>query len=110
EVKWVFLAALLMLAPVLAGLLRAKPRYLVHTCFVLGVSMFVLAPRLWSAPIAWPAWPGPVKGTEVSFVDAISIALIASTRSVRIPASVKIAFSIFCFAVVISTFAAFQPL
>src|SRR5205085_1003591 len=58
----------------------------------------------------WPAWPGPVKGTEVSFVDAISIALIASTRGVRIPASVKIAFSIFCFAVVISTFAAFQPM
>jgi O-antigen ligase len=109
-VKWVFLLALFVLAPALAGLLRSKPRYLVHTCFILGVSMFVLGPRLWSAPIAWPAWPGPVKGTEVSFIDAISIALIASTRSVRIPRSIKLGFSIFFFAVVVSTFAAYQPM
>jgi O-antigen ligase len=77
---------------------------------VLGVSMFVLGPLLWTAPIAWPAWPAPVKGTEVSFVDAISVALIASTRSVRIPASIKISFAIFCLAVVVSTFAAYQPM
>ena len=93
--KWLFLAGLFVLAPVLAGLLRSRPRYLVHTCFVLGLSLFVLGPRLWSAPIAWPTWPGPIKGVEVSFVDAISIALIASTRSVRIPWSIKIGFSIY---------------
>jgi hypothetical protein len=108
--KWVFLLAVLGLAPVLAGLLRSQPRYLVHTCFVLGLSMFVLAPRLWTAPIAWPAWPGPVKGTEVSFVDAISVALIFSTRGVRIPVSLKITFSLFFLAVVVSTFAAYQPM
>jgi hypothetical protein len=109
-VKWVFLLAVLALAPVLAGMLRSQPRYLVHTCFVLGVSMFVLAPRLWTAPIAWPAWPGPVKGTEISFVDAISVALIVSTRGVRIPLSIKLSFTIFSFAVLVSTFAAYQPM
>lgn len=108
--KWVFLLAVLALAPVLAGMLRSQPRYLVHTCFVLGVSLFVLAPRLWTAPIAWPAWPGPVKGTEISFVDAISVALIASTRGVRIPLSIKLSFSIFCLAVLVSIFAAYQPM
>jgi hypothetical protein len=109
-VKWVFLLAVLALAPVLAGMLRSQPRYLVHTCFVLGVSLFVLAPRLWTAPIAWPVWPGPVKGIEVSFVDAISVALIASTRSVRIPTPIKIGFSIYCLAIVVSTFASDQPM
>jgi hypothetical protein len=108
-VKWVFLLALLIGTPVLAGLLRSKPRYLVPTCFVLGVSMFLVAPDLWSALIPWPVWPGPVKGMEVSFVDAISLTLIASTRSVRIPLSIKLSFLIYCFAIVVSTFAAFQP-
>ena len=108
--KWVFLLAVLMLAPALAGMLRSNPRYLVHTCFALGVTIFVLGPKLWTAPIAWPGWPGPVKGTEVSFIDAIAVALIASTRSVRIPLSIKLSFAIYCLAIVISTFAAYQPM
>src|SRR5437870_7645870 len=94
--------------PVLAGLLRSKPKYLVHTCFVLGASLFVIGPKLWAAPIPWPGWPGPVKGLEVSFVDGIAVALIASTRSVRIPWTVKLSFAIYCMAIFISTFAAFQ--
>jgi hypothetical protein len=109
-VKWVFLLALMICTPALAGLLRSKPRYLVQTCFVLGVSIFVLGPKLWAAPIPWPAWPGPVKGLEVSFVDAIAVALIASTRSVRIPWTIKLSFAIYCLAIVISTFAAFQKM
>jgi hypothetical protein len=109
-VKWVFLLALLISTPVLAGLLRSNPRYLVHTCFALGVSLFVLAPNVWMAPIGWPAWPGPVKGTEISFVDTISVALIFSTRSVRIPWSIKLPFLIYCLALVVSTFAAVQPM
>jgi hypothetical protein len=110
EVKWVFLLALLICTPALAGLLRSKPRYLVHICFVLGVSIFVLGPKLWAAPIAWPFWPGPVKGTEISFIDAISVALLMSTKSVRIPSSIKLSFLIYCFAIVVSSFAAFQPM
>ena len=108
--KWVFLLALILATPALAGLLRSKPRYLVHTCFVLGVSIFVIGPRLWTAPIAWPGWPGPVKGTEVSFIDTISLAMIFATRGVRIPWSIKLSFAIYCLAIVISTFAAAQPM
>jgi hypothetical protein len=95
--------------PALTGLLRSQPRYLVHTCFLLGASIFLIATRLWAAPIPWPAWPGPVKGIEVSFVDGISVALIMSTKGVRIPVTVKLSFLIYCFAIVISTFSAFQP-
>ena len=60
--KWVFLLAVLALAPVLAGVLRSQPRYLVHTCFVLGVSLFVLAPRLWTAPISLAGLAGTGEG------------------------------------------------
>src|SRR6476646_10866590 len=107
--KWVFLLALMIGTPALAGLLRSKPRYLVHTCFFLGASIFLIATKLWAAPVPWPAWPGPVKGIEVSFVDGISVALIMATKGVRIPMRVKLSFLIYCFAIVISTFGAFQP-
>jgi xanthosine utilization system XapX-like protein len=96
--------------PALAGLLRSKPKYLVHTCFVLGASIFIIGPKLWAAPIPWPAWPGPVKGLEVSFVDGIAVALIVATKGVRIPWPIKLAFAIFSLAIVISTFAAFQKM
>lgn len=106
--KWIFLLALIIGTPALAGFLRSQPRYIVQACFVLGATMFFLAPRLWAAPIAWPLWPGLARGIEVSFVDAISIALIASTKSVRIPLSLKLAFGIYCLAVLVSTFVAYQ--
>ena len=101
--KWVFLLALLIGTPALAGLLRSQPRYLVHTCFVLGVSMLLLGPSLWAAPIGWPAWPAPVKGLEVSFVDGISLALLVSTRKVRIPSTIKVSFAVICVALFVST-------
>jgi O-antigen ligase len=107
-VKWIFLLALFIGTPALAGLLRSQPRYIVQTCFVLGATMFFLAPRLWAAPVAWPLWPGLARGIEISFVDAISIALIASTKSVRIPLSLKLAFGIYCLGVLVSTFVAYQ--
>ena len=106
--KWIFLLALFIGTPALAGLLRSQPRYIAKTCFVLGATMFFMAPRLWAAPIAWPMWPGLARGIEVSFVDAISIALIASTKSVRIPISLKLAFSIYCLGILVSTFVAYQ--
>jgi hypothetical protein len=107
-VKWVFLLALLICTPALAGLLRSKPHYLVHGCFVLGVSVLLLGPSLTVTPIGLPTWPAPVKGYEISFIDGISLAFIASTRSVRIPWTVKLGFLSFCFALVVSTFAAYQ--
>ena len=108
--KWVFLLALMVCTPALAGLLRSQPKYLVHTCFALGVSIFAIGPKLWAAPIPWPGWPGPVKGLEVSFVDGIAVALIVATKGVRIPTTIKLAFAIYSLAIVISTFAAFQKM
>ena len=101
--KYIFLLALLIGTPALAGFLRSNQRYLVHTAFAVGLLMFVAAPSLWAAPIPWPGWPGPVQGLEVSFLDGISIALIVATRPVHISSSIKLAFAIICLAVVVST-------
>ena len=106
--KWVFLAAIILVVPFLTAILRAKPRYLVHACFAAGVLMFAAVPNLWAAPIPWPGWPGPVKGLEVNIIDSIAVALIFSTRPVPIAWSVKLPFAIYVFAILISTFSAFQ--
>ena len=101
--KWVFILGLILGTPALAALLRASPRLIVPTCFLLGVGIFMVGPRLWAAPIAWPYWPGFVRGIYVSFIDAIAVALIASTSSARVPTVVKLAFALYCFGLVIST-------
>lgn len=108
--KWAFLAALVLLIPLLTALLRSQPRYLIHTCFVAGVLMLVAVPKLWAAPIPWPGWPGPVKGIEVNVIDSISAALILSTRPVRIPLSVKLPFLLYFLAVIVSSFVAYQSM
>lgn len=108
--KWVFLFGILLLAPCLTALFRAKPSYIVPGSFLLGASIFILAPGLWTAIEAWPAWPGYAKGLEITIVDPISIALILSTKPVRIPWSIKIPFSLLCLGLIVSTFAASQAM
>src|SRR5690348_11762910 len=94
--KWVFLLALILATPVLAGILRSKPQLIVPTCFLFGPALFFLGPELWTAPVSWALWPGYVRGIYVSFIDTVAIALIASTHRTRTPWSVKIAFGVYC--------------
>lgn len=70
--------------------------------------MFSLEPRLWAAPIAWPLWPGLARGIEISFIDAISIALIVATKKVRIPKTLGLAAALYGAALFVSTLAAYQ--
>lgn len=101
--KWIFILALIAATPVLGGWLRSSPRYLVHTCFVIGLSMFFVVPFLWSAPIPWPGWQGPVQGLEISVLDGVAVAMIYATRPVGTPWTVKFAVGIICVALIVST-------
>lgn len=96
---------LLALIPLLAALLRSQPKYLLHACFAMGLSVYFLDPYLSMAPISWPAWQGAVKGIELSLVDSIAIAILLTTRPVRIPTIIKVAFAIYLLAIAISTVA-----
>ena len=106
--KWVFLLAVVMLAPTVYGLIRSDRRNVIRVCFVLGLSIILLGPSLWSAPIAWPTWPAPTKGTEVSFIDSIALALLLSMPKVRIPTSIKASFVLICLALFVSTCVAYN--
>ena len=106
--KWIFLLAVVMLTPIVFGLIHSDRRNIVRICFVLGASILLIGPSLWAAPIAWPAWPAPAKGTEVSFIDAIAVALFFSTPRVRIPTSIKMSYVLICLALFVSTCVAYN--
>lgn len=105
--KWVFLLAIMLSFPILARVFRSSERNLVWGCFLLGASMFLLVPSLWSALIPWPGWSGSVHGLEYSCIDGVTLAMIFATKPVRIPVSLKLAFGIFCAALAVSTIVAY---
>jgi O-antigen ligase len=102
-VKWILMALLLALIPVLTGLLRSQPRFQVHACFALGLAVFFIDPHLGMAPISWTFWTGAVKGIELTLIDSIAVSLLLSSKPVRVPAAIKAAFFIYVAAVVVST-------
>lgn len=107
--KWIFILFLLGFTPALAAYLRGEPRYLPHACFAMAGMLFFLDPYLYVAPVSWPAWPGPVKGVEVSLIDGVAIAIIAATRGrAKTPLLLKIGMAIFAAALVVSIFAGQQ--
>ena len=102
--KWVFLLALLILTPALAAALRRQPRHLLLVAFLIGLIPFVMGPlHLFVAPISWAYWTGPVKGIEISVLDALAVAVIAVTRPVKTPLVLKLALGIIVTALIVST-------
>jgi hypothetical protein len=59
--------------------------------------------NLTASPISWPSWPGPVKGLDFSLIDSVAVAVLLSSRRISTPTSIKISFSIYAIAVLIST-------
>jgi O-antigen ligase len=107
-VKWIFIAGLLALVPILTGILRSQPKYLLHAAFAIGLLPFIVVPGLYVAPVSWAAWPGPVKGIEVSLLDAVALAVFLATPGVRVSLLVKLSFFALLFALLVSTLAGYQ--
>ena len=102
--KWVFLAFLAAFTPLLAVQLRNRPNYLPAVAFCLGLLPFVQNRLHLSVdPISWPAWQGISKGTEVSIMDAIAVAIIFATRTVKAPWRLKVALGILVLGFAVST-------
>ena len=106
--KWIFVAALMVLTPAATAFLRANRRYLVHACFLLAFTIFFQdALHLTVSPIVW-AWLGPIQGTQVGLVDSLAVAMVLSTQSVRIPVGLMLAFGLYLLGILLSSFAAHQ--
>src|SRR6476646_9977307 len=108
--RWIFLALLALLVPVLASALRSNPRLLPKVGFALGFLPFFISMHLYVAPYAWLGWIGPAKGFEISILDGIALAVIFSTKSVRTHPILKIGFGIYFAACLFATARAAQPI
>src|SRR5947209_18830428 len=102
--KWIFIAVLLLIVPVVAAMIRGRPQYLSHACFFVGALPFFLNFHLYVAPISWAYWPGIVKGIEVSLLDAVALGMLLATGGeAPTPLPIKFFFGIYVLGLVIST-------
>lgn len=103
----IFLIGLLAITPLLTMMLRTQPAHLPLACAALGFLLFFLEPWLYAAPVSWAGWPGPVKGAEVSIIDAIAVAIILATRPAgRVPWALKLGMAVYAAGFLVSIFAA----
>jgi O-antigen ligase len=103
-VKWIVLGALLALIPPLTILLRSKPNFIVHACYLMGLMVFFFDPYLNIGPVTWQ-WTGVIKGVEITIVDIIAVAILLATRPVRTPIGLKIGLGIYVLAWILSSLA-----
>lgn len=102
--KWIFVAALFLIVPAVAAMLRGRPQYLAHACFLVGALPFFLNFHLYVAPVSWAYWPGTVKGIEVSLLDAIALGMLLATKGkAPTPLPIKVFFGVYVLGLVIST-------
>ena len=100
--KWIVLAGLLALIPALTVLLRARPKYVVHACYLMGLTVFFFDPYLNIGPVTWE-WPGVIKGIEITIIDVIALSVLLASPSNRTPVSVKIGLAIYTVALLVSS-------
>ena len=102
--KWIFLAFLMALTPILALTLRKNPGYLPRAALILGILPFLESGfNVSASPISWPTWPGMSKGIEVSLTDAVAIAILFATHRMKCPLALKVTFAVYVLGFIIST-------
>jgi O-antigen ligase len=105
--KWpILIVGLIAILP-LSAWLRANPGQTSKVWTLIGVLLFAVDPlHLYMAIISWPLWPGFVKGTEVSVIDLIAVAIFISLPRSKNPRPFLISSAIYFIAVVLSAFQA----
>lgn len=82
--KWVALAAFIVLVPILVALMRSRPASAPLVWGVFGFLPLVVAGlNIDAAPISWPMWPGYVKGVEISLVDVVALSILIARPQFR---------------------------
>jgi hypothetical protein len=102
--KWIFLAGLGVATLILAFLLRSDRKLLRAAAFSLGLLPFLEVHfHLFAAPIAWPQWPGIVKGIEISVSDGVALAVLVTCAKAKSPVRLRIALALVLLAYAVST-------
>ena len=102
--KWIFLAGLLVLTPLLAMYLRNHRQHLPKAAFVLALLPFIeMRLNVTASPYSWPTWPGFVKGIDISLSDGLALAMIYAGSRVATPLRLKLAFGFYVAVFLLST-------
>lgn len=102
--KWIFLAGLLILTPLLTMFLRNNRQHLPKAAFALALLPFIeMRLNVTASPYTWPMWQGFVKGIDVSLTDSLAIAMILAGRQIKTPLRLKLAFGFYVLVFILST-------
>jgi len=109
--KWaVFIIGVMGVLP-LIQLLKRKPLEQQWAWVLFGFFPFLLSavPNLNLSAIAWPAWPGHVKGFQITAFDLYAVAMYFALPARRYRVRFKLGISCYFLAIVISIFFAQVP-
>jgi O-antigen ligase len=106
-VKWPILALALLAILPFSQWLRSNPDKAPKIWTLLGLLPFLLdAAHLQVAVVAWPLWPGFVRGIEVSAIDVIALSAYLGLPRARNSVPFRWAMAAYFFAVLLSVFQA----
>lgn len=109
--KWLALAVGLAGIVPLAGWLRRNPRETPKVWMLMGFLPLVVGGLHWyMAAISWAGWPGYVKGTEISILDLLAVALYLSLPRSRIVLPFRLSMALYFFAVLLSALQTSVPM
>src|SRR5450759_4967830 len=112
SIKWIiFIIGLGGLLP-LIKVLRSNPPDLPWVWVLMGFFPFMLsaAPNLVLSAIAWPTWPGSVKGLQISALDLYAFAIYVTLPRAQRPVPFRLSMIFYFLVVGLSTFFAQVPL
>ena len=103
--KWAALAIALASILPLAAWLRRNPHQVPKVWMLMGFLPFGVGGfHLYMAVISWPGWPGYVKGTELSVMDTLAVALYLSLRRTGSGVPFRLSMTFYFLAVLLSAF------
>ena len=109
--RFVYFFFFILIIAGLSQFIRANPAQRPKVWFALGLSAWLASPyhllfNLWPG---WNMWSGYVKGLELTFVDMIAFAILASGIHKREPLRFRVAFLAYFLIVISSTFVSTVP-
>ena len=109
--KWVALAVLLSGTLALVGWLRRNPDQISKILMLIGFLPWILSTfHLFMAAISWLEWPGYVKGTELSVLDALALAVYLSLPRMSQPLPFRISMALYFVATLFSVLPSEVPM
>jgi O-antigen ligase len=103
RMKWLVLLAMIASIPLMLSWISDDRRRLPYLGVAMGFLPFVINPwHLLMAPVPWALWPGYAKGMDITFLDAIALAVVLSKTTVSYSKPFKVSYAFYLLMVIIA--------